>query len=156
MMISEHTRVALDTNVLVYAEGADDPVRNSAAQDLIDRLKEEWVVLPGQVVGELYRVFVKKMRLDGRDAQAKIMTWLDVYQVEPVTYSTLTSAMDLASRSGIQIFDAIILASAAEAGCRLLLSEDLQEGFTFGGVTVANPFAEKRNPVLEAILGLTH
>ncbi len=39
--------------------------------------------------------------------------------------------------------------AAAEAGCRLLLSEDLQEGFTWGGVTVVNPFAATVHPLLE-------
>jgi len=41
-----------------------------------------------------------------------------------------------------------MLAAAAEAGCRLLLSEDLQEGFTWGGVRVVNPFAAAVHPLL--------
>ena len=44
------------------------------------------------------------------------------------------------------------LAAAAEAGCRLLLSEDLQDGFTWSGVTVVNPFAEKKHELLAGIL----
>jgi predicted nucleic acid-binding protein len=45
-----------------------------------------------------------------------------------------------------------VLAASAEAGCRLLLSEDLQEGFTWRGVTVTNPFAPTLNPILAALL----
>lgn len=56
----------------------------------------------------------------------------------------------MAHRLGI--WDALILSAAADAGCRLLLSEDLQDGFTWGGVTVANPFAASRHPLLEALL----
>ncbi|TIP50920.1 MAG: PIN domain-containing protein, partial [Mesorhizobium sp.] len=37
--------------------------------------------------------------------------------------------------------------------CRLLLSEDLQDGFTWGGVTVVNPFASPRHALLDALLG---
>src|SRR5438309_751380 len=48
--------------------------------------------------------------------------------------------------------DAVILASAADAGCRLLLSEELQEGFTWSGVTVTNPFVASRHPLLDAML----
>jgi predicted nucleic acid-binding protein len=44
------------------------------------------------------------------------------------------------------------LATAADTGCRLLLSEDMQNGFTWNGVTVANPFATIRHPLLDAIL----
>ena len=43
-----------------------------------------------------------------------------------------------------------MLSAAGEARCRLLLSEDLQEGFTWGGVTVANPFAATPHPLLQA------
>ena len=41
-------------------------------------------------------------------------------------------------------------AVAADAGCRLLLSEDLQDGFTWRGVTVVDPFADKPHPLLAA------
>ncbi|HWB99103.1 MAG TPA: hypothetical protein VG672_20485, partial [Bryobacteraceae bacterium] len=50
------------------------------------------------------------------------------------------------------IWDAVILSAASQAGCRLLLSEDLQDGFTWGGVTVVNPFASPRHALLEALL----
>ena len=42
--------------------------------------------------------------------------------------------------------------AAAEGGCRLLRSQDLQEGFTWNGVTVTNPFAPKKNDLLIALL----
>jgi predicted nucleic acid-binding protein len=45
-----------------------------------------------------------------------------------------------------------VLAASAEAECRLLLSEDLQEGFTWRGVTVTNPFAAALHPMLAALL----
>jgi predicted nucleic acid-binding protein len=45
-----------------------------------------------------------------------------------------------------------VLAAAAEAGCRLLLSEDLQDGFTWQGVTVTNPFAPTLHPILVGLL----
>jgi predicted nucleic acid-binding protein len=41
---------------------------------------------------------------------------------------------------------------AADADCRLVLSEDLQEGFTWRGVTVTNPFGAERHPLLDAWL----
>ena len=47
----------------------------------------------------------------------------------------------------------MILSAAAQSGCRLLLSEDLQEGFTWAGVTVVNPFASPQHSLLQAILG---
>ena len=45
-----------------------------------------------------------------------------------------------------------MISVAAEGGCRLLLSEDLQDGFSWRGVTIANPFAASRHPLLDALL----
>ena len=41
---------------------------------------------------------------------------------------------------------------ASQAGCRLLLSEDLQDGFTGGGTTIANPFASPLHALLQSLL----
>ena len=60
--------------------------------------------------------------------------------------------MTLARDHQLGIWDAVILASAADAGCRLLLSEDLQDGFSWSGVTVANPFVSKPNPLLKRLV----
>jgi predicted nucleic acid-binding protein len=48
--------------------------------------------------------------------------------------------------------DTVIVSAAARAGCRFLLSEDLQEGFNWGGLTVTNPFASPAHPLLQALL----
>ena len=64
----------------------------------------------------------------------------------------MLAAMDLAADHDLSIWDAVILAAAADAGCRLLLSEDMQDGFAWRGLTVANPFADRRHPLLTAIL----
>jgi predicted nucleic acid-binding protein len=60
----------------------------------------------------------------------------------------------LAAKHRFGIWDATILAAAAAAGCRLLLSEDMQAGFTWSGVTVTNPFSSTRHELLAAWLGV--
>jgi predicted nucleic acid-binding protein len=65
--------------------------------------------------------------------------------------ATLLAAADLAV-SQFSILDAIILWAAADADCRLLLSEDMQDGFVSKGIAVVNPFAKSRHPLLEALL----
>ena len=50
------------------------------------------------------------------------------------------------------IWDAVILSAASRSGCRLLLSEDLQKGFTWAGVAVVNPFASTQHALLQALL----
>ncbi len=61
-------------------------------------------------------------------------------------------AADLAVDHNLGIWDAVILSAASRSGCRLLLSEDLQEGFTWAGVTVVNPFSSPQHALLQALL----
>ena len=82
------------------------------------------------------------------------MTWRDAYPVVDTSATVIVNAADLASDHGLSIWDAVVLSAAADAECRLLLSEDLQEGFTWRGVTVANPFAATVHPLLAALLTL--
>ena len=79
------------------------------------------------------------------------MSWGDSFPLIETSASVSLAAMMLANDHQLGIWDAIILAAAADAGCRLLLSEDLQDGFTWSGVTVTNPFAAKRHPLLDAL-----
>ena len=65
----------------------------------------------------------------------------------------MLAATDLATHHRLGIWDAVILCAAAVAGCRLLLSEDSQEGFTWNGVTVTNPFSQEKHELLAGLLG---
>ena len=148
--------LALDTNVLVYAEGLApldrDAHKPARARALLAAFPPARLVIPVQVFGELFRVLVGKGGRSRADARAAILAWRDAYPPAATTESTLMAAMDLAADHGLSIWDAVILAAAADAGCRLLLWEDLQDGFTWRGLTVADPFADDRHPVLTAML----
>lgn len=97
-------------------------------------------------------MLVRKAGRDPKRAQTAIRTWQDVFPLVETSPSVLISATDLAVRHRFGIWDAVILLAAAAAGCRLLLSEDLQDGFTWGGITIANPFASRLHPLLANLL----
>ena len=145
-------RVALDTNILAYAEGMGDKVRCLAAVTLIEQLPAELILLPAQTMGELYRVLTGKANRGTVDAQEAILAWSDSFEVADSSWEAFQSAFDLAADHGLQIWDALILSVAAENHCRLLLSEDFQNGFTWRGVTIVNPFLALRSPLLSNIL----
>jgi predicted nucleic acid-binding protein len=144
--------VALDTNVLAYAEETNGAVIQRRALAIIDRLAPEATVVAAQTLGELFNVLVKKARWPGDRASAAVLAWGDTFPVVDTSPEVMLAAIELTRQHQLGIWDAIILASAADARARLLLSEDLQDGFTWSGVTVANPFATKRHPLLDAIL----
>jgi predicted nucleic acid-binding protein len=145
-------RIVLDTNVLAYAAGVNGAERQRAAIELLGKLSESETFLPVQALGELFRVLVRKAKVSPRLARTTIIRYRDTYPLIETSSSVFMSATDLAVDHKINIWDAVIFAAAAEAGCRLLLSEDLQEGFTWGGVTVVNPFAAVIHPLLAKML----
>jgi len=145
-------KVALDTNILAYIEGVNGASRKASAAQMVARLPAGSTYLPVQVLGELFRVLVRKAKYTAAGARAAVGNFLDIFPLIETSPSVLTAAADLSVDHGLDIWDAIIFAAAASAGCRLLLSEDLQEGFTWNGVTVANPFSAKRHELLEELL----
>lgn len=146
-------KVALDTNVLADAEGIHGADRRGPALDLVQRLPQEATVIPVQVLGELFNVLVRKAGKSRAKARDALLSWRDSFPVIETSPEIILTAADLATDHQFGIWDAVILSAASQAGCRLLLSEDLQEGFTWGGVTVVNPFATPRHALLNALLG---
>jgi predicted nucleic acid-binding protein len=145
-------RIALDTNVLAYVEGVNGAPRKKAALAIIEKLPVNSIFIPVHAMGELFHVLVRKAGFLPKQARATILTWRDTFPLIETSPSVLLAATDLAADHNLGIWDAIILAAAAEAGCRLLLSEDLQDGFTCNGVTVTNPFAAKKHELLAGLL----
>jgi predicted nucleic acid-binding protein len=146
-------RVALDTNILAYAENLNGTDKRDITLDLVRRLPQEAVVIPVQVLGELFSVLVRKGGKSRADARTAILGWRDTFALVETSPEIMLAAADLATDHQLSIWDAIVLSAAAQSGCRLLVSEDLQDGFTWAGVTIANPFASSRHALLEALLG---
>ena len=144
--------VALDTNVLVYAEGVNGKPRQREALALIGKLADESTLIPVQVLGELFNVLTRKAGLSRDAARSAVFRWGDTFPLIDTSDSVLLMAMDLCADHQLGMWDAIALSAAADASCRLLLSEDLQDGFTWSGVTVTNPFTSARHPLLEVML----
>lgn len=125
----------LDTNVLVYAQGP------GAKGEVARRLILAGGVISVQVLNEFTAVLHRKFRLDWdvtAEAVADVRTALD--PVRPIDVSTHTDAVSLARSNGFSFHDSLIVASALEAGCDILLTEDLQAGRRIAGLTVVNPF----------------
>lgn len=143
---------ALDTNVLVYAEGHGDARRCERANGLIARLADQPLVLPVQVLGELVRVLHGRFRRPMAEVLGVVGHWTRLYGSADSTGPALEQAMAAAAEHQLPIWDALILAVAVEQRCTLLLSEDFQHGFAWRGLTVVNPFAEPLHPLLARLL----
>ena len=145
-------RIALDTNLLAYAEGINGAERRDAALALVRRLPQEAAVVSVQVLGELFNVLIRKGGKSRSHARDALLSWRDTFPVVETSPEVMLAAADLATDHQLGIWDGVILSAASQAGCRLLLSEDLHEGFTWAGVTVVNPFSSPRHALLQALL----
>lgn len=114
-------RAALDTNLLVYAEGFGDETRVGATRQLLDQLSEADLVIPLQCLGELFRVLTGKAGRPAPQAQDAVLGWMDAYTVLDSNAAAWRGAMDLCVAHQLASWDALVLNGAAEGGARLLL-----------------------------------
>ncbi len=148
-------RIALDSNVLLYAWGlnrhpADGP-KIALARDLIDLLRlQADLVVPTQALVEMHFVLARNGVSRG-DALAAVEMVRAFALLVTYDLATLESALELSTVHRLQIFDSVILASAADMQCRSLLSEDMQDGFVWGGVELVNPFILSPEATLERL-----
>ena len=66
---------------------------------------------------------------------------MDAFATVGAGDTALAAAVDIAAADQLPFWDALLAATAADAGCSLVLSEDMHDGMRFGNVTVRNPFA---------------
>jgi predicted nucleic acid-binding protein len=127
----------LDTNVLIYAVATDE--RAEVARSLV----VEGGVIAIQSLNEFTDVSRRKLRKDWMEIEADIEALLMTCPLfEAVTAEVQRRGRKIAERHRLRIFDAMLVATALEAGCDMFVSEDLHTGMTFEGrLTVANPFA---------------
>lgn len=144
-------RFALDSNILIYAEGAQDEVKRDVAVSLVNRLGPGAGLLPLQAAGETLRWLMSRGRLTRRDAVDRIKAWCERCMLLPMTSAAFDQALELIGANGFQVWDAVILSACAEARADVLLSEDMQHGFSWRGVIIVNPFVLSSGELLELI-----
>ena len=135
--------------MLGYAEGIgereDDYPKVEIARSLLRSLRVSGFILSTQVLAELHFLLVRKARRHPAAATAIAERWRESAIVVGVTDAVMAEALTLAAEHRLQIFDAVILASVV-GEADVLLSEDLQDGFSWRGVTVRNPFTAQTPP----------
>lgn len=145
-------RLAVDTNILVYAAVRQSGPRHRSAVDVMRRASRSDCVIALQALAELFRVLTAKFKVPPADATAAVNAWSSAVPVVAADEDCLVDAMDAVAGHGLSFWDAMMWATAKRAGCRLLLS-DGDDGRTLGGVTLINPFASPRSPLLAQALG---
>ncbi len=133
-------RSFIDTNVLIYAEASDEPVKQQVALALLKQLYESTSgVLSTQVLQEYCNVALKKLKLPVAHIRAQLGLY-EQFEVVQVTPALIRAGLDLQQTRSVAFYDALVLASAQAAGCNELFSEDMNTGEVIGGLRICNPF----------------
>jgi predicted nucleic acid-binding protein len=137
--------IALDTNILIYAEDPNDPSgRHEIAVQLIEKLSLSQHMIPGEFLNVCRRKGLVPLDI----AATKVSNYAKIFDTPPTQVEDLAGAVDLLSAHNLQYFDALILTVACRAGAMILLSEDMQDGLLAGGLRVVNPFVASNDTLL--------
>ncbi len=125
----------LDTNVLLYLFSADHEKADRAEEMLA-----QGGVVSVQVLNEFASVATRKLRMRVAEAAEALAAVRALCEVVPLVEETHDVGMDIARRHGLSIYDAMIAAAARLAGCKVILSEDMQDGLHLEGMRIRDPF----------------
>jgi len=124
-----------DTNVLLYLLSDE-----KAKADRAETLLAEGGCISVQVLNEFTSVALRKLGLSIAELRDILDAVRGVCRVLPVDEETHDLGLDLIERHRFATFDAFILAAALQGGCRVLYSEDMQDGRQLSGLVIRNPF----------------
>ena len=129
--------IALDTNILVYCHSNDELDKREIATSFF----AFYPVISTQVLSEYLNVVKRTLKLPKNEIMDICLQNIELCILQPVTLATLKSARNLIDRYDFQLFDSIVVASALEANCHILYSEDLQHGLVVENrLEIVNPF----------------
>ena len=135
-------RVFLDTNVLVYAFDDSDPAKKNRSLEILGQIgKQVQAVVSTQVLQEFYVVVLRKLKqsLSEDEAEGAVQRFAKL-PVVLIDKAMVLSAIRTSRTHQLSLWDALIVQSAIESGCRKLLTEDLQHGQRIGPLQIENPF----------------
>jgi len=133
-------RTFLDTNILIYADDLDGGDQREVAREILrDALTTAGGVVSTQVLQEFFVIATRKLGIDAEIARRKVALVAQMELVQ-VRLDLILGAIDLHRLHRLSFWDALIVKSAASAGCSRLLTEDLQDGQVIDGVRITNPF----------------
>jgi len=134
--------VFVDTNVLLYALDSREGSKHRFASDWMGRLwRERTGRTSVQVLSEFFVNATRKLSpgLPRQQAWEQVVA-LSAWDPQAIDFPVLQIGMEVQSRHGLSWWDSLVVAAAHRQGCGTLLTEDLQHGAVYAGVTVLSPF----------------
>ncbi|MGD0475498.1 MAG: PIN domain-containing protein [Candidatus Velthaea sp.] len=124
-----------DTNVLLYLLSGDQAKANAA-----ETLVASGGIVSVQVLNEFASVATRKLHMLIPEVREILATVRRLCTVHSLSVESHDEGLEVADRYQLSVYDAMIVASAHQAGCKSLYTEDLQDGMAILGLTIRNPF----------------
>lgn len=142
--------IFVDTNVLVYVRDRTDEAKQRMAAEWMTALWESRLGrVSVQVLQEYYVTLTRKLQpaRDAEDVREDVIA-LSAWRPVTIDLDMIERAWELQERFAFSWWDSLIVAAAAAARCRYLLSEDLQDGLVVDGLTIVSPFTHRPDEVI--------
>lgn len=131
----------IDTNIIVYANDRRDPEKQKRAIEIVkSAIMDGNAAISIQVLQEYANTALNKLNQQRSVVlnQLSLLAQINVVEPDP---QMVSRAVELTALFQLSFWDASIVAAAEAAGCRNLLSEDLNPGQSYGSVRVVNPLS---------------
>jgi predicted nucleic acid-binding protein len=132
--------ITADTNVLIYLWDNHAPDKTAIAQLVASTLVDRAGRLGLQVIGETQNVLLRKLRQPAWQAAQNARNLLVSFDVFRASEINASEALTMMAAGRLSYWDGLLVTAARDAGCRVMLSEDMHDGARFGGLEIVNPF----------------
>ena len=120
-----NVKAFIDTNIFVYTQRTDSPVKRRIAEDTIHYFD---CVASTQVLNEITNVFTRKYPMPVEKVETLIKSIGEIAEIIVINEALIIRALHLHHRYKIPYYDCLMIAAAVYSGCQYLISEDMQDG----------------------------
>jgi len=133
----------IDANILIYSVDPRHPTKQRVASEILTILESRETIIATIALAEFYWALSRKRIAGARLASQHLEDMAGLFI--PVSYGRddVLAAAKLAEEGRFSFWDAVMLSSVMNAGCTVMLSEDMHDGARLGNIVVRNPFGAK-------------
>jgi predicted nucleic acid-binding protein len=145
--MSVSNRYTFDSNVLFYAIDQDAGEKYTISQHIFSNADYDRSLIVLQTLGELCHAVHRKRAKELTKAHHFVKQCVQLFEVVTAASENVLEAIEAQKQHGLQFWDAMLWSVAKRNGCKLILSEDYQDGRVLEGVTFRNPFKLSINEI---------
>ena len=150
--MTANVRFTLDTNILFYAVDTDAGAKHEIARSIVGRAAHANCVLTVQSLAEFYHSVTRKRAAESAKAVRLVLRWRQLFATTAADTETVENAVQLEQDHGVSFWDAMLLATARQAACAVVLSEDMQDGHRLTGLEIITPFTDHAPAALDDLM----